>query len=143
MAAVITANVIVPFEVAVVFARVPVARRLRVVDQAAIVQHRQIEAAAVPRHELGRVFLDALVEALDQLALALAADRPHLETVAVPQCAGDNDDPVQVQRQEVRPAGLPAQLERHVRDAFVGNCRVEPVEAAQPLDIGNRLDIKG
>ena len=41
------------------------------------------------------------------------------------------------------PAGLPAQLERHVRDAFVGNRRVEPVEAAQPLDIGNRLDVEG
>jgi hypothetical protein len=40
------------------------------VDQAAIVQHRQVEAAAVPGHDLRCQFLDAVEEALDDLALA-------------------------------------------------------------------------
>jgi hypothetical protein len=107
------------------------------------VHHREVEAAAVPGHELGRVFLDAFEKALDQLAFALAADRPHLEAVAVPQRAGNDDDPVQMERQEIAAGRLPPQLERHLRDTLVGDRPVEPVEAAQALDIGNGLDVEG
>ena len=45
MTHVIAADVVVVAELAVVVARVPVARRAHAVDQAAVVQHRQIEAA--------------------------------------------------------------------------------------------------
>ena len=50
---------------------------------------------------------------------------------------------MQVKREEVVPARLPAQLERHVGNTLVGDRRVEPVQAAQPLDIGHGLDVEG
>src|SRR5262245_44406070 len=80
---VVAADVVVVAEVAAVgevaVAEVPIAGRGHAVDEPAIMQHRQVEPAAVPRDELRRVLLDAIVEALDELALGVGgrAERPH------------------------------------------------------------------
>src|SRR5690606_32766363 len=49
-----TVHVVVEPKARLVVAGPPVARRIDAVPHAAIVQHRQVEAAAVPRHELRR-----------------------------------------------------------------------------------------
>ena len=66
-------------------------------------QHRQVEAAAVPRHELRRVAVDAVEEAADELGFGVAgfAQRPDAESVALAQRAGDRDDALQMQRQKI------------------------------------------
>ena len=45
---------------------------LHAVAQAAVVQDRQVKAAAVPAHQLGGVLLDGLEKGLHHFALALA-----------------------------------------------------------------------
>src|SRR6266850_5238312 len=91
MAAVIAAYVIVPLEVAVILAHVPETRGTHAVNQRPVIEHRQIEAAAVPRNQLRRVLLDAIEEALDQVVFGFArlAQRPDAEAVAVAQRAGN------------------------------------------------------
>ena len=66
-------------------------------------QHRQVEAAAVPRHELRRVFLDAVEEALDDLpSVSPFPPSDHtLNASRFAQRAGDRDDALQMQRQEI------------------------------------------
>jgi len=114
------------------------------VHQAAVLQHGQVEAAAVPGHELWRVLLDAVVEATDQLAFALvrAAERPAAERFVVAQRAGDRDHAMQVQGQEVV-AGPGAPLaERELGDVAVGNARVDVVQQAQAGYVRHRLDVE-
>ena len=72
VAGVVAADVVVPLEIAAVgvvaVAQIPVARCRHAMQQAAVVQHRQIEAAAVPGRRSGGEFLDAVEEALDDFA---------------------------------------------------------------------------
>ena len=79
MPGVIAADVVVPLEVAAVsiiaIAKIPVARRRDTMQHAAIVKHRQIEAAAIPGDDLRRKFLDTVEEALNDLALAVIGFR--------------------------------------------------------------------
>ena len=81
----VAADVVVPLEVTrvsvIALAHVPVARCRDTVEHAAVVQHRQVEAAAVPGDDLRREFLDAVEEALDDGALVEVrlGQRPHLE----------------------------------------------------------------
>jgi hypothetical protein len=48
-----------------------------------------------------------------------------------------------MQRQKIVTGRLPPKLERQARNTIVGNGPVEPVEAAQALDVGNGLDVEG
>ena len=75
-----------------------------------MIEHRQVEAAAVPRHELRRQLLDAVEEPADQFRLRVVdlADRPDLEIILVAQRAGDRDDLLQVVRREVVAGGARA-----------------------------------
>jgi hypothetical protein len=61
------------------------------VDQRAIAEHRQVEAAAVPGHELRRVLVDEIEEAPDELGLGVvrSADGCNLEAAVVAQRTGD------------------------------------------------------
>ena len=94
----VAADVIVPLEVAVVIAHVPIAAGRDVVDQCAVMQHRQVETAAIPRHQIGLVLVDAVVEALDDLRFRLVgrAQCPHAEAVAFAQGAGYGDHAMRV-----------------------------------------------
>ena len=107
-------------------------------------EHRHIEAAAVPGHELRGVFRDAVEEPLNERASpsVSAPMRPHAEAVAVAQRARDGDDAVQVQREEVAAGRLPAQRERHLGDFPVAQPAVEAVQAAQTRDVGDRLYVE-
>jgi len=72
MAQGVTADAVVAPALAVVFARVPVLARLHAVAQALVVQHRQIEAAAIPAYPLRLVLLDRMENFLHHLAFVLA-----------------------------------------------------------------------
>ena len=71
----VTAQVVVVAEVAIALADLPVAMRVDAVAQRTIVQHGQIEARAVPRHERRRVALEAVEKPLHELALGRLARR--------------------------------------------------------------------
>ena len=145
---VVAADVVVVPEVAAVgvvaVAQVPVARRGHAVDEAAVVEHRQVEPAAVPGDELRRVLLDAVVEALDELPLAVGgrAERPHPQRLALAQHAGDRDDALEVERQEVLPGRRAAALEDDLRHVRIGDRGVEPEDGAAARDVGHRLDVE-
>ena len=107
-------------------------------------QHRQVEAAAVPRDELRRVFLDAVEEAADQLGLGIGrlADRPDANARRVAQRAGDRDDLLQVQRREVAAGRRAPPLREPVEHARVVDARGDVVDAADARDVGHRLDVE-
>src|SRR5262245_13444647 len=67
----IAADVVVVAELAVLIARFPVAPRPDAMYQGAIMEDRQVEAAAIPRNELRRVLGNAVEEPLDELSLRL------------------------------------------------------------------------
>ena len=122
VAPVIAAQVVVPFKVTVGFTVLPIARRLDTVFERAVVQDRQIEAAAVPGDQVGRIAFDAVKETLDEfrLAGALITEAPDLEGVGRPKCHGDCHHTMLVQRQEIVPDSLLA-FEGHCRcDVLVG-----------------------
>jgi len=114
------------------------------VDQAPVVQHRQVEAAAVPGNDLGREFLDAVEEALDDLPFANLGRRqgPHLEGIPGPQGAGDGHHPLQVQGQEVAAVLGPALLEGQFGHLVVGEVGGKIVQAAQPGHIRDGFNIE-
>src|SRR5206468_7096244 len=57
-----TAQVVVPLEVLVVLAGIPVTAAGHAVEERPVMQHGKVETAAVPGHELWRVLLDAVEE---------------------------------------------------------------------------------
>src|SRR3989442_8420970 len=143
MARVEAAEIIVVPVVAIVVAPVPVARRSHPMDQAAMMQHRQIEAAAVPRYELRRVAVDAVEEPANQLRLRIGAlsQRPDAKILPFAQRAGDGDNAMQVQRQKVvAGCGTPL-LERPVEHVGVAKRDGQGVDAADSRKVGNRLDV--
>jgi hypothetical protein len=113
-------------------------------QHAAVVQHRQVEAAAVPRHDLRREFLDAVEEALDDRAFIefRRRQRPDAKTVKRAQHAGNGDDTLQVQRQEIAAVLGPALLEGQLGDFGVRQFARQLVDPAQAGDIGNGLDVE-
>src|SRR5687767_9608960 len=102
MAKVIAADVVVPLELAIVLAKVPVLARHHAVAQASVVQHWQVEAAAIPAHQVRHVSLHRAEEGLNDLpllalAIGLAVDeRMHLQPLGVAEYAGDDQDALQM-----------------------------------------------
>ena len=85
-------------------------------------QHRQIETGAVPGHQRGHVFFDAVVEAADKLGFVgrELAERPNADAVGASQHRRDRNHAVQVMAQEIRIAGLfAAFMEHHLRDVLI------------------------
>jgi hypothetical protein len=114
------------------------------VNEAAVVQHRKVKAAAVPRYELRGVFLYAVEKAPDEHGLAFfsAAQGPAPERILVAQCAGDRDHAVLMQREEVVARSCPPLPEREFGDVAVGDLRLDSVQQAQTGDVWHRLDIE-
>ena len=107
-------------------------------------QHRQVEAAAVPGNQLRRVFLDAVEKALDQLAFAVlrTAQRPHAEAVAFTQGAGDGADAVLMQGKKIAAVLLAPPVEGNLRDIRRRGVRRQTVEFFQSVGVGNGLDVE-
>jgi hypothetical protein len=103
-----------------------------------------VEGRAVPGDELRRVFLDAIEEALHDRGLGLlrAAQRPDAEAVVAPQRAGDGHHALHVGGEELAAGGLAAALCHEVDDGLLAHARVEAPDAAQPVDVGNGLDVE-
>src|SRR5690606_7668264 len=80
-------QIVVEAELAIRVAELPEARRRDTVAQRAIVQHGQVEAAAVPRDELGQIVVEPVEEALHELLLGRRriADREDAYAVAAAQ----------------------------------------------------------
>ncbi len=110
-----TIQIVVPFEITIEFARVPVSRRAHTVQQRPVVQHREVETAAVPGHQHRRVFLDAFKEASDDFRLVRAriADRPDAQLVGVAQHHRDRDHPMQMVTQKLGITGFFAAFMKH------------------------------
>ena len=113
-------------------------------QHAAIVQHRQVEATTVPRHDLRREFLDAVEEALDDGAFVQIrlGQGPDLEAFAGAQHAGNGDHPLQVQLQEIVAGPGPALLEGQLGDLVVRQFARQVVDPAQTGYVRNSLDIE-
>ena len=141
---VVAADVAVEAEIAVVLALVPELRRRDAVDQPAVAQHRQVEAAAIPGHELGNELLDAVVELLDRgLLVALRlADREHLDPLVAAQHAGNDHDPVQVRREEIAPGLRAPLLERDLGDLGVRQRIRQLIQAPDAAAVRDRLDVE-
>ncbi len=145
MTRVIAVQVIVEAEFAIVLALLPVAFRIDAVDQRPVVQHLQIETAAVPGHELWRMFIDQAIEGLHERALVVARITERIERkLLVPgaQQHRDRGDPMQIQRQEIRSGLFPAPGKRLFRDGGIIERFVARLQCTQTDDVRNRLDIE-
>ena len=113
--------------------------------QAAVVQHRQVEAAAVPAHELRDVLLQRVEEGLDDAALALAVavgEGVHAQAVGVAEHAADDEDALQVQGHEIglpvgRALGFPGRVDLGVALRVVG-----AAQQAQAGHVGDGFDVE-
>jgi hypothetical protein len=109
-----------------------------------MIQHRQVEPAAVPRHELRRILLDAVEEATDELGLGVGrvADRPDADSSRIAQRAGDRDDLLQIMRREVVTRRCSPLLREPGEHGGVVDARTDVVDAAYSRDVGHRLDVE-
>jgi hypothetical protein len=115
------------------------------VDQAPRHEHRDVEAAPVPRHDLRHELVDPLEKALDRGGFGDIglADGEDPQALLVAKHAGNHHDPLQVRGEEIAAAALhPALLEGDLGDVAVGQVLRQVVELADPRAVGNRLDIK-
>ena len=148
VAGVVAADIVVPLEIAAVtviaVTQIPVAWRDNAVDQAPVVQHWQIESTAVPGNDLWRKLLDAIEEALDDLAFALLrlSQGPHAQILAGAQDAGDDGDTLEIVREKIAAVLCPPLLEGHFRDFAVGQSRIKIVQTPQPRHVGNGFDVE-
>ena len=80
-------QIVIELEVLVRLAYLPIALGIDAVLQSSEVQHGQVEARAVPRHEIRAVALEAVEEALHELAFPrlLVAEAEHVQAVAALQ----------------------------------------------------------
>src|SRR5690606_24808602 len=138
-----TVHVIVEAKARIVVAELPVTRCRDTVLHAAVMQHRQIEAAAVPRDELGRRALEAVEEAPEDLLLGLAfrAEAEDMHVARRLEHRRYRDDPMHRQRQEIALARL-LLLEMHdSRNVGVVEVRQAVVTLAQ-LHVRYGLDVE-
>ena len=90
----ISIEIVVIAKAPVAIAGLPIPGCLNVVLERPVVQHRQIEARAVPGHKVRRVTVDAIIKAAHQLSLVRArvAQAPDFETVSRSECDRDRND---------------------------------------------------
>ena len=126
MARVVAVQVIVEFEIAAVakiaLAHVPITRRGDAMHQRAIMQHGQIKAAAVPAHQLRRVFFNQFKKFGDDfvfIAVGLA-QRADVDFVAPAQAAGKGNDALQMMRHKIAARFGAALLQGKFGDFAVG-----------------------
>src|SRR5690606_39017629 len=85
----VAADVIVPFEVSVIIAHVPITWCLNAVDNSPVMQDWQIKTATVPGHDVGRVLFNTVKEPLDDLWLlgVRRSKRPDTKAITITKCA--------------------------------------------------------
>ena len=140
----VAAEIVVPFEIAVVISHVPVAVGLQAVDEAAVVEHGQVEPASVPGDQLRTIFLYAVEEALYEFGFGIrrAPQRPYAEFILVAQRTGNRHYSLQVQGKKIASDRLATRLKRHLGDVDGWKPVGKIVESAQSLCIGNSLDVE-
>ena len=99
----VTAKVVVPLEIAVILAHVPVAPSLNTMNQAAIMKYRQIEATAVPGNQLGPVFLYPFKKTANKFGFGIcsASKRPNAKIILVAQRARNRYNLLQMQLEKI------------------------------------------
>jgi hypothetical protein len=144
MARVIAREVVVEPELPVFVAPVPVARCNDAVDQRTMVEHRQVEPAAVPGDELRRVFFDAVEKAPDELGLVVGriADRPDANAGRIAHRTGDGDDLLQMKRCEVGAARRAPALLEPVEHAGIVDGVADVMNAPDARDVGHRFNVE-
>ena len=113
-------------------------------DRAAVMQHRQVEAAAIPGNQGGGVAFDDPEEIADQAGLVVlfGAQAAHPDGLAVTKQAADRHHPLQVQRQEFMTGLFPTTIEGRLGDLGVADRIGHRPEAAQTGDIGHGFQIE-
>src|ERR1700744_1243455 len=78
------AQIIAVAEALIRIAQFPVARSRHAVQQTPVVQHRQVETGAVPKHQIRPVLVQAVKKSLDQMFFrgSLIAETPHFQRFA-------------------------------------------------------------
>src|SRR5579862_178480 len=143
MAPVVAAEVVVVAELAIIVAGLPITRRLHAALERTVMQHRQIECAAVPGDQVGRVLLDAFKKASQQLALVRVevAQAPEAQLLARAQQTADRHHALLDVRQKIAPGALTL-----VRKHRLGYRRIieilEPIHAATELHIRHGFDVE-
>ena len=143
MPPVITAEIVVPTERLFPVAGLPVAGCGDMMPQCAVMQDRQIETGPVPGHQIGRIPLDAVEKALDQLRFVriCLTEAPQPGLVAGAQQNRNRDHPMLMQGQEITTGLLAALGEhdfRHRRIVQFTQTQMAPPE----LYVRDRLDIE-
>ena len=143
VALVVTAQVIVPFEAGVFVTGFPVTAGLHTMLEGTVMQHRQIEAATVPAHQIGGEAVDAIVEPFDQLffTAVLVAQGPDLDALGGAQHHRDGNDTMQVQAQEFGAVFLAAQIQQGTGGVLVTEA-IQIVNAASAVQIGDGFDVE-
>jgi len=144
MPRVVTAEIAVEPEFTVVVAPIPVFGGGDAVDQGAIIQHGQVKAAAVPRHELRRVLVDQIEKAANELGLGVIrrADRSDPEAGGIAQRARDRDHALILEREKIGSRLRPSFLHDPVEHGAIGQFGAHAERAPQTRDVGHRLDVE-
>ncbi len=97
-------------------------RRVDRIQQAAVMNHRQVETATIPGYQPRRIAFQAAEKSLQQVLLVGIdiAQGPDLELLAAAQHRGYGDDTMQVVAQEIAARLLPPHLENRARHVIVG-----------------------
>src|ERR1700719_1923801 len=137
------AQIVAVSEALVGVSHLPVAGGRHAVQQAAIVQHRQIEARAVPGNQVRRVLFQAVEEALDQVFLrrVLVSQAPHPERFPGAHDHRDCHDALLLMRQEFAAGFLPALGEHDLRDVLIGQI-AQIIETPAQIGIGHGFNIE-
>ena len=131
-------------KVAVVVAPLPVLGRRHAVDQRAVIEHRQVEAAAVPRHELRNVAIDEVEEPADEFGFRILqiADGSDLEPGPVAQRAGNGDDLLQMGGHEIAARLGAALLRVPVEHGGIGQIGGNVARAPQARNVRHRFQVE-
>ena len=141
----VTADVVVPLELPVVLAHVPIFVSHHAMLEPAVVQHRQVEPATIPAHQLRRVFFDRIEEGLDDPALGLVIlvhERMDTQPIGIAKHGADDQHALQVQRHEVGLAFLPAFRQPGSVNVGVAGIGRRAAQGAQTHDIRDRFNIE-
>src|SRR5262252_4925289 len=144
MTRVIPIDVVVEAEVAIFVAEIPVARGMNAVDEAAIVQYRKVEAAAIPAHDLRCVSLDDAKKILDQARFRIGwlAEASDAEPAVVAKRTTDRHDPMQMVLQKIRADAVAPLCEGQFSHLAVLERRPLGSQSAQAGNVRNRLDVE-
>ena len=150
MAHVVAAEVVVPFEIAAVaeiaVAHVPIACGADAMNQAAVMQYRQVKTTAIPAHQLWRVALEQVVKFAQYRGFvvfdfAYGADVYFVFRPA--QATGNRHHAVQMQRQKIAAILGAAFLQSVFHHIGIGDVIGEIMQCAYGMCIGDGFNVKG